>query len=118
MRRMTDEATRLVPAPDGVEVFLRHAAGQAEVKNALAGLLTSAGVDIRAAVDRVRDDLMAALGALLSSAQSSGAVRQDLQVADLIGLLAGASRAIEYAGADPAARERILTVILDGLRPR
>jgi hypothetical protein len=41
----------------GLEVFLRHAVEQAEVKNALAGLLTSAGVDIRAAVDSVRDDL-------------------------------------------------------------
>jgi hypothetical protein len=39
-------------------------------------------------------------------------------VADLIGLLAGASRAVEYGGADPSARDRILAVIVDGLRPR
>jgi hypothetical protein len=45
-------------------------------------------------------------------------VRPDLLVAELIGLLAGASRATEYAEADPSARERILAVILDGLRPR
>ena len=118
MRRMTDEAARLAATRDGLEVFLRHAVGQAEVKNALAGLLTSAGVDLTATVDGVRDDLMAALGTLLGNAQNTGAVRRDLQVADLIGLLAGASRAVEYAGADPTARDRILAVIVDGLRPR
>jgi AcrR family transcriptional regulator len=118
MRRMTDEATRLSTTDGGLEVFLRHAVEQAEVKNALAGLLTSAGVDLSATIDGVRDDLTAALGALLSRAQESGAVRRELRVADLIGLLAGASRAAEYAGSDPSSRERILTVIIDGLRPR
>jgi hypothetical protein len=44
-------------------------------------------------------------------------LRSDLEVADLIGLLAGASRVVEYAGSDAAARTRVLTVILDGLRP-
>lgn len=117
MRRMTDEATRLATAAGGLETFLRHAVEQAEVKNALAGLLTSAGVDVTAAVDGVRDELMAALGALLGNAQATGAVRRELRVRDLVGLLAGASRAVEYAGADPSARERILAVILDGLRP-
>jgi hypothetical protein len=79
--------------------------------------LTSAGVDVTATVDGVRDDLMAALGTLLANAQNTGAVRHDLRVGDLIGLLAGASRAVEYARADPAARDRILAVIVDGLRP-
>jgi AcrR family transcriptional regulator len=117
LRRMTDEAARLAATADGLEMFLRHAVEQAEVKNALAGLLSSAGVDPAVAVDGVRDDLRAALGALLRTAQDAGAVRPDLQVVDLIGLLAGASRATEYAGTDPSARERILSVILNGLRP-
>jgi AcrR family transcriptional regulator len=117
LRRMADEATRLATTADGLEVFLRHAVEQAEVKNALAGLLASAGVDPGVAADGVRDDLTTALDALLRNAQDSGAVRRDLRVADLIGLLAGASRAVEYARADPSARERILSVIVDGLRP-
>lgn len=117
LRRMADEATRLATTADGLEVFLRHAVEQAEVKNALAGLLASAGVDPEVATDGVRDDLTTALNALLRNAQDSGAVRRDLRVADLIGLLAGASRAVEYARADPSARERILAVIIDGLRP-
>jgi AcrR family transcriptional regulator len=120
MRRMTDEAARLATTGDpgaALATFLREAVEQAEVKNALSGLLTSAGIDVGATVDGVRDDLMAALGALLTNAQRAGAVRRDLQVPELIGLLAGASRAVEYAGPDPAARARIVAVILDGLRP-
>ncbi len=120
MRRMTDEATRLATTGDpgtALATFLHAAVDQAEVKNALAGLLTAAGIDVGATVDGVRDDLMTALGTLLSNAQRSGAARQDLQVRELIGLLAGASRAVEYAGPDPSARARIVAVILDGLRP-
>jgi AcrR family transcriptional regulator len=117
MRRMADEAARLATVEGGLETFLREAVEQAEVKNALAGLLTSAGVDVHATVDGVRDDLMAALGALLRNAQEIGAARRDLRVPELIGLLAGASRAIEYAGTDPAARSRVISVFVRGLRP-
>jgi AcrR family transcriptional regulator len=120
MRRMTDYATRLAATTGepgaALATFLRTAVEQSEGKNALAGLLTSAGIDVGATVDGVREDLMAALGALLSNAQQSGAVRRDLQIPELVGLLAGASRAVEYAGPDPAARARIVAVILDGLR--
>jgi AcrR family transcriptional regulator len=120
MRRMTDEAVRLAATGDpatALAAFLRAAVEQAEVKNALAGLLTSAGVDPQGAVEGVRDELMAALGALLRNAQRAGAVRRDLEVRELIGLLAGVSRAVEYAGSDAAGRTRIVDVILDGLRP-
>jgi AcrR family transcriptional regulator len=119
LRRLADDAYRLADGPDpgaALTSFLRQAVAQAEVKNALAGLLTEAGVDVYAAAGEVRQELVAALGALLSNAQRAGAVRRDLEVPDLIGLLAGTSRAVEYATGD-AARHRILAVILDGLRP-
>jgi AcrR family transcriptional regulator len=119
LRRLTDEAQRLAAGgdPAALASFLRQAVDQSEVKNALAGLLTEAGVDVTAAIGGVGKELTAALGALLANAQHAGAVRPDLQVPELIGLLAGASRAVEFAGADPAARARIMTVILNGLRP-
>jgi AcrR family transcriptional regulator len=121
LRRLTDDATRLAagetPPAAALESFLRQAVAQSEAKNALAGMLVSAGIDVHGAVDDVRQDLRTALGTLLAGAQRAGAVRRDLQVGELIGLLAGTSRAIEYAGTDPAAQERILAVILSGLRP-
>jgi AcrR family transcriptional regulator len=119
LRRFADDAQRLAFAPDpgaALATLLRQAVDQGEVKNALAGLLTEAGIDVHAATGEVRQDLVAALGAVLSRAQQAGAVRRDLEVPELIGLLAGTSRAIEYATTD-AARQRILAVVLDGLRP-
>jgi AcrR family transcriptional regulator len=120
LHRLADDATRLAAGPDPGEAlasFLRQAVSQGEVKNALAAMLTSAGVDLHEAAGEAQQEVRRALGTLLRSAQESGAVRQDLRVADLIGLLAGTSKAIEYAGQDAAARERILSVVLDGLRP-
>lgn len=116
MHRLTDEARRLseTTTGDGLESFMRQAVEQASLKNALAGLLTTAGIDLTTALN---DDLRASLGALLEAAQRSGAARTDLQPGDLIGLLAGAAKAIEFAGDDPVARTRILDVILTGLRP-
>ena len=119
LRRLADEADRLAASPDpgaALAALLRQAVEQGEVKNALAGLLTEAGIDLRATLGEVHTRLTAALGTLLTRAQASGTVRQDLQVPDLIGLLAGTSKAIEYA-TGPAARTRILQVVLDGLRP-
>jgi AcrR family transcriptional regulator len=119
LHRLAEDATRLAEGPDPGEAlasFLRQAVSQGEVKNALAAMLTSAGVDLHEAAGEAQQEVRRALGTLLRSAQESGAVRRDLRVGDLIGLLAGTSRAIEYAGDDAAARDRILAVILDGLR--
>jgi hypothetical protein len=41
-----------------------------------------------------------------------------LRVPDLVALLIGASRAVEQVGGDRAAQDRVVAVILDGLRPR
>ncbi|HEX5203582.1 MAG TPA: helix-turn-helix domain-containing protein [Actinoplanes sp.] len=120
LHRLAADAARLAEDPDpgaALASFLRQAVAQGEVKNALAAMLTSAGVDLHEAAGEAQQEVRRALGALLRNAQESGAVRPDLRVADLIGLLAGASKAIEYAGADASSRDRILSVILDGLRP-
>ena len=120
LRRLAEDAFRLAESSDpgtALGSFLRQAVAQGEVKNALAAMLTSAGVDLHEAAGEAQREVRRALGTLLRSAQESGAVRRDLEVADLIGLLAGTSRAIEYAGPDTTARDRILAVVLDGLRP-
>jgi len=120
LRRLADDASRLAESSDpgkALTSFLRQAVAQGEVKNALAAMLTSAGVDLHEAAGEAQQEVRRALGMLLCGAQETGAVRRDLEVADLIGLLAGTSRAIEYAGSDVTARDRILAVILDGLRP-
>jgi AcrR family transcriptional regulator len=119
LEKLAEDARGLARSGDpgtALTVLIKQSVEQAEVKNALASMLTEAGVDVHEATGSVRAELMGALGDLLIAAQRSGAVRPELRVGDVIGLLAGASRAVEYAGNDPAARDRILGVILDGLR--
>src|SRR5215470_7350041 len=56
--------------------------------------------------------------ALLARAQQAGAVRADVNPTDLIRLVHGVSMVTEYAPGDPGQADRMLTLILDGLRPQ
>jgi hypothetical protein len=79
-------------------------------------------VALKAAVDEdsetfryCKDKLRDAAWALLEPAQVVGAVRTDLEVVDLLRLSHGIGAAAAYA--DEASRERLLSVLLDGLKP-
>jgi len=55
--------------------------------------------------------------ALLARAQQAGAVRPDADVKDLVRLVHAVNIATERAPADPGQADRMLALILDGLRP-
>lgn len=58
------------------------------------------------------------IGHLLARAQDSGAVRSDIDTADLMAVLSGVLLALRHRanqGADP---QRTLAILRDGLRPR
>jgi AcrR family transcriptional regulator len=55
---------------------------------------------------------------LLKRAQEAGAVRADADARDLIRLVHAVNIATQRAPADPGQSERLLGLILDGLRPR
>lgn len=55
---------------------------------------------------------------LLASAQQAGAVRADADARDLIRLVHAVSIATERAPTDPGQTDRLLGLILDGLRPQ
>ncbi|GAA5047755.1 TetR/AcrR family transcriptional regulator [Nocardia callitridis] len=59
-------------------------------------------------------ELHAAIAPLLTRAQDCGAVRTDIDIADLMRMLKGAFAAAHHT--DPAQRGRIFAVIFDGLR--
>lgn len=59
--------------------------------------------------------LRAAAWALLEPAQMVGVVRQDVESIDLMRLSHGIGASARYA--DEAGRERLLSVVLDGLKP-
>lgn len=105
------------PGPAFFEAFrlvVEQSAGKEEFTRALA----AAGVDAHAALQEVSTTIRTRLADLLAGAQRAGAVRPDLGLPEVIALLAGTSTALDRLAADPAARERTLAVVLDGLRPQ
>ncbi|TNC28635.1 TetR/AcrR family transcriptional regulator [Amycolatopsis alkalitolerans] len=86
---------------------VRGSATKLELVDALAEL----GIHPDDAVAPIAEEVTEALAALLQQAQRAGSVRRDVDVRDVIALLAGASQARRYAPDD-----RPLDVILDGLR--
>ena len=59
-----------------------------------------------------------AADSLLTRAQEAGAVRLDVDHIDVVRLVHGVSMVTEYAPGDPGQADRMLTLILDGLRPQ
>jgi AcrR family transcriptional regulator len=90
---------------------------QSAKKKTYVDALADAGLDSRIARSQIGQETVMGLSALLVRAQQAGAVRDDIDVTDLIALVVGASRAVEYASSDHAVQERTLRVILSGLRP-
>lgn len=81
----------------------------------LAEVLVRGGVDIEAAASRSQHDVMGALRRLLDAAQRSGAVRADIDTADVKAVVAGClSREREQP--DEAARQRMIAIARAGLR--
>ena len=116
LERLAAGAEALAADPDpgaALDQLVRLVVGHARAKNAYADAL---GGDISGVKEEVRGRLRDAVAALLERAQAAGAVRTELRPADLTALLVGASRAVENT-VDAAARERVLAVVLAGLRP-
>jgi AcrR family transcriptional regulator len=96
---------------------LSRSAELSATKRAVADALSAAGIDVNPLTSLAGETLVRTLEGLLTSAQRAGAVRDDVRVSDLIALLVGISRAVEHTGGDPDAQQRLLAVLLDGLRP-
>jgi AcrR family transcriptional regulator len=113
--RITDlvnEARAGADAADPGEAFfgfLTRIAGEAAAKRDLPDAISIAG--------SLREELFAALDLLLGRAQQAGAVRSGIRTSDLIVLLKGMFAGLA-GSTDPALRERVFTVVADGLRPR
>ena len=70
--------------------FVGHLASEAASKRNLIDALSGAGFDVKAASWESKVAVEEAFQALLSRAQAAGLVRDDVQVADLMGLVMGA----------------------------
>jgi AcrR family transcriptional regulator len=97
--------------------FLRTMAERSAADMALADAFAAAGVDIKSSLGVCKQDLVTAVGDLLERAQAAGAVRHDVSASDVLALLSSANIACGRQGREDAS-ERLVGVVLDGLRPR
>jgi AcrR family transcriptional regulator len=117
LERLAAEARDLRSADDPGAAFFgffTRVVSQAATKQAVTEALAEAGIDARKATGRAGPGLKAALGVLLERAQEAGAVRADVGPGEVMALLAGMS----YAAGRAGAREDVLRIAFDGLRPR
>jgi AcrR family transcriptional regulator len=117
--RLTEDVANLVddgdPATAFYEFFDRVVA-QAAAKKSVVDLLAEAGItlDVAKPVQALRE----AIGSLLTGAQRAGAVRQEIQLDEVMALLTATSQAALRAGWSPDLQHRTLNVVHAGFRPQ
>lgn len=98
---------------DALFEFLRSMVRWSADDRGLVDAFAGAGIDIKAVVPEAEDEYMAVLGELLRVAQEAGAVRRDIDAADVKALMVGC-QAIQSYNADLV--EHTTGVVFDGLR--
>lgn len=96
--------------------YLRGLGAQFRARRNLIEVMAAGGQSLHQARPELARELNQAIGALLTRAQTAGAVRSDVAVEDLMNLVVGVFGAATQFGRDSYAPERLLEVVLDGLR--
>ncbi|MBL7500351.1 helix-turn-helix transcriptional regulator [Frankia sp. CNm7] len=97
-----------------VERLVTDAATKADLIDAIA----SAGAELQTTVATTTAGLWEEIGHLLARAQASGAIRDDIDIADLTAVLSGVLLALRHHANQGANPHRTLAILRDGLRPR
>ena len=119
LRRLTEEGRALSADADPGEAlfrFIERLITEAAWKRDLIDALNGAGVDITAALASVVGELRAETGRLLARAQQAGAVRDDIDISDLMALLSGMIQATQPRPGRSIEPRRAIAVLCDGLR--
>ena len=113
MARAAEDLSRETPW-DALEQWLRQYAGFSATKRALTEALLEAAPDSDVLLS-CRTTIMNAGTPLVERAQQAGAVRPDTELSDIVRMVGGVS---VVPTTDPEQKERMLQVVLDGLRYR
>lgn len=119
VERMVADAQARASADDPVAAFFGFLAGMAEQsrsKKAFADALIDAGIKMAAGSSGAGQELTRAVGVLLHRAQRTGAVRTDVRVAEVLGLLSATCLAAERGRWAADVRTRTLALLFDSLR--
>jgi len=115
--QLADSAAELADLPpwEALSAWLRRFAAYFGSKQALAAELLDRGDASDAVFSDSHRALFAAAGSLLERAQQAGEARADATLDEVMDLVVGIAK---IPSADPGHLDRILTIALDGLRPR
>ena len=117
LRCLTSELNSLAAEGDpatALFTFFSRTVAQAAAKKSVVELLGDAGIEVQVAgpVQSFRHGLET----LLTQAQRRGAIRDDVQSAEVMALLTSACQGALHGGWDENLQRRVLTVIFGGLR--
>jgi AcrR family transcriptional regulator len=121
LEQLADQARQSADADDpgaAFELFFSQIIAEARTRLSQVDALSLAGVDVSCAAADAKHDFNAALQQLLTRAQTAGAVRADIGLSELLALIVGTSRAVQFAADDGATEARTVRVVLDGLAAR
>ncbi|MFI6077950.1 TetR/AcrR family transcriptional regulator [Actinoplanes sp. NPDC051343] len=93
--------------------FFRFLVADAPTKIAIGDAFEEAGGGLDGPAAEASRRLRQAVGALLAEAQEAGTVRRDVALPEVYALLVATSR----TGGDAGVRDRVLTIVSDGLAP-
>ena len=117
---MSTRAFDLSSARDPGDAFFTFFAETVErgmTNRGLADALGRAGVDLGSVGEAAGEKFLGAIESLVQAAQQAGAVRHDVKPLDVKAVLVGLIAAATSMGLDAKARERLVSVAIDGLRP-
>ena len=109
-------AERVEPGPAFFE-FLDWVVRAGGVDQGLMEALAGTGFDLATAVPDAEQEWLSAFDRLLGAAQAAGAVRLDLDVADVKSLVVGYQAMLRHRD-DPAAADRLIAMLNAGLVPQ
>ncbi|HEX2680955.1 MAG TPA: TetR/AcrR family transcriptional regulator, partial [Candidatus Dormibacteraeota bacterium] len=114
-----EEARRLAKSRDPAAAlfdYLRGLGAQFEARRDLIEVMAARGQSLHEAHPELARELNAAIGTLLTNAQTAGAVRSDVTVDDVMNLVVGVFSASTQFGRGSKTAGRLLAVVFDGLR--
>ncbi len=102
---------------DAFFTFFAETVDRGMANRGLADALSRAGVDLGPAGEAAGKRFMGAIESLVPAAQKAGAVRRDVKAPDVKAVLVGVIAAATSMGLDARARDRLIAIATDGLRP-
>jgi AcrR family transcriptional regulator len=118
LRSRADELLRADSPGDALAQWLRALRAFSSTKHRLTSALLATPDGSSELVSKCSSVIRDAADALLARAQQAGVIRPDTDSTDLIRLVHAVNIATERQPTDPGQAERMLALILDGLRPQ